>query len=390
MNKAYTYDETTLNDTYDVYLGYEKFQDQDSETIERAITLNHERNMTLNLNKSFYFYFCTLIISVLYSLYYCLILSMDEEIELVSSKIFQSIFILAIQSVEAIINDSRKRKKKQIEIRAVENLAKLSLSQIESPTYIIKEASFDNFDMENKEMIFYDVIYGMLSFTSELTIYYFLSVATSFNLNIGMIYSFRCIESLFLVMRFSFFNIKLKNFQLLAVFSTLTSISIIFFFYSPEYNGFMLIGTATTISLFKFIQYCIFEYIHHKTRDAKKLIRHSIYVDGMIGLMLLVCIFVSDKKQWIISDLENLIKVALASLFYYFAMKISVQKESDYKDHRIFSSLNFIFVLFFDYLLNKRYFSIKEFLIVCVIAISQILMFVNENSLRSKHKQEKR
>ena len=110
----------------------------------------------------------------------------------------------------------------------------------------------------------------------------------------------------------------------------------------------------------------------------------------MIGLMLLVCILISGQKQWIISDVENLIKIVLASMFYYFAMKISVQKESDYKDHRIFSGLNFVLVLLFDYLLNKRYFSIKEFLIVSVIAFSQILMFVNENSLRSKQKDEKR
>jgi hypothetical protein len=347
--------------------------------------------MTINLRKDLYFYFSTIIISILYSLYYCLILSMDEEVELVSSKIFHSILVLIIQMIEGVILQSNKEKKKQIEITfPYDNLEKLKKSPIKETTSIkIKEKTSVNYYMETKEIIFYDVIYGMLSFTSELLLYYFLSVATSFNINIGVLYSFRCFEYIFLLMRFPYFHIKFRVFQMIGLSLTIISIGFIFLSLSPEYNSYMLIGTAMTISLFKFIQYCIFEYLHFKTKEATKLIAHSNYVDGLIGLMLVIFILISHKTKWIINDLQNIMKIVLASLFYYFALKISLRKESEYKHHRVYSSLNLIFVLLFDYLINYRSFSICEFLPICVISLSSVLMFVNENSLLIKKKEEK-
>jgi hypothetical protein len=389
MNKALILDEYSFNDSENILFRYERFQDEDSKIIEEEIILDNERKLTINLNKNFYFYFCTLTISILSSVYYCLILSMDKEIELVSSKIFQSFSILVIQLIEAVLNIiESKNKKKQIEISlSYEKLQKHIGSPIETPSIKIKKAKSDLLDnIDKKEMIFYVVIYGMLSFTSELLLYYFLSVATSFNTNIGIFYSFRCLEFIFLALRFPFFHVRLKIFQVIGIILTSLSISIVFIFFTPDYNGYMLIGTAITISLFKFIQNCIFQYIHTKTNDATRFIRNSNYADGMIGLMIIIFILISNKTEWIISDLGNLVKIILASLFYYFSMKMSLSKESDYKNHKVFSSLSFIFIILFDYLINRRSFNFYAFLIVCVITFNSILMFVNEKSFQKRKK----
>jgi hypothetical protein len=235
----------------------------------------------------------------------------------------------------------------------------------------------ESFEMEKKELYFYDVVYGMMSFTSELLIYYFLSLSSNFSINIGTMYSLITVQYLILLLRFPYFNVKFGMFQLIGAGFSILGLVLLCLFYIPNYNPFIVIGAALTISIFKFIQYCIFEYIHEKTRDAKKLLRQSNYVDGLIGLMLMIFIFISKKREWIIQDLSNLLRVALGTLFYYFAMKISTQKESDYKLHNIFSSLNFIFVSIFDYLINNRKSSFTELSLVSVLSLTSILMFVN-------------
>jgi hypothetical protein len=123
----------------------------------------------------------------------------------------------------------------------------------------------------------------------------------------------------------------------------------------------------------------MFEYIHHKTHNAKALIRGSYIVDGVIGLMLLVVVTISHKRQeLLIYDMTNLLKVILASILYYFAISISINKEKKYYLYKIFGSLNMIFVTVSDYLINGRSFGVKEIILITILGFSGVFAMIND------------
>jgi hypothetical protein len=356
----------------------EYLDENDSKLVEGILNQVNEEKMMITKSKKFEFYFTIILVSVLSSLYYCLILSMDDEIELVSSKIFHSILILLFTLVEYILSKSNKKERDEdaFAYMSEKRYKKVSLDNTQKYNDRIKDIK----DIDNKELFFYDVIFGMLSFTSELLLYYFLSLSTNFNVNIGTTYSMIAVEYLILLMRFPYFQIRFGYFQRIGVSLLVIGISVLFIYYIPEYKSFMVIGAVITISLFKFIKFCIFEYIHDKTRNAKQFLQQSNCVDGLIGLMLLIFILISKKPQWIIQDMGNLMKVVLASLFYYFALRISTRKERHFILYTVYSSLNFIFISIFDYLINGRSSSFQELLTVTFLSFSSIIMFINDKS----------
>jgi hypothetical protein len=131
------------------------------------------------------------------------------------------------------------------------------------------------------------------------------------------------------------------------------------------------------------IKYLIFEYIHNKTKNAAKYIRESIYVDGLIGLMLIILIFSSGRSELMIQDTGNLMKVVLASFLHYFALKISLNREGHYYLFVVYSSLNFVFITLFDYLINGRPFTLGEFGLIASCSLFSIFSFIQGSALKS-------
>jgi hypothetical protein len=373
-------------------------EDEDSFILDTQIQKKNEYKLFITKRRSFSFYMKIFLVCLLTSLYYCLILSMDEEIELVISKIFQSILLLVLTGIEVLLQKrekpiskifySKKDDNNRITLQTplLETSPKKGLEYSAKNEYLIEDIrvipnKYDKYYIDRKELLFYDVIFGMLSFTSELLLYYFLSLASNANVNIGTMYCLVVFIQLFLIARIPYFKVKLGCFQIIGIAAILAIMTLILLYYIPyDYNIAMLLGTILTICLFKFINYCIIEYIHEKTMNANLLIREGNIFDGAMGLLLLVFILLSRKNNLIISDLGNWMKVGLGSFFYYFALKISIYKEENYYLYVVFGGLNFFFISIFDYVINGRTSQINELILIILLSMSSILSFIHDKS----------
>jgi hypothetical protein len=336
--------------------------EDEHEYISKTLKQIIRNKLLLNKRRNSKIYFRVIIVSIMISLYYCLILSLDQEIELVTAKAFHSMIVCLMTFIESFITHHKKK---------TENREHSSFTD-----RLYQRLPETHDDLDTKEMMFYNVIYGMLTFTGEILLYYFLSLASVFNLNIGVFYSLTVIFFLFLLLRLPYFGISFGLFQYIGTFILVIFTSILFYLYLPDYNFIVIAFTSITVSLIKFIQYCIFEYLHEKTKNAKKLVKQGTYIDGSIGLLLIMFILVSNKPELMISDMSNIMKVSLASFFFYFAIKIQTYHESHYYFYMIFSSVNFLFVSLFDYLINYRVFSLTQLALVSILSLFSIFSFI--------------
>lgn len=375
--------ESSTNTDVSMKVDYSNFN-EDSAYIDRAFSKIAEQKLLITKNRNYKFYLRLILVSILISLYYCLILSMDKEIELVTAKIFHSIIIFLLTLIENFLLGQMINSKNKFVVGKSYADQKYSkdnyqlMGQEED-----NQHRYDKFydEIDSKEMYFYNVICAMLSFTSEILLYYFLSLSSSFNVNIGTMYTLTVIESLILIFRLPYFNVRLGFIQYSGICFTLFSAGCLYLYYIPDYNTIVVIFTSITVSVFKFIKYSIFEYVHDKTKYASKLVKESSYVEGMIGLLLVFFILLSRKAGLMICDSGNLMKVVLASFFYYFAMKISLHKEKHYYLYVIYSSLNFIFITLFDYLINNRIFTAYQFMLITSCSIFSIFSFIQGSTL---------
>jgi hypothetical protein len=376
--------ESSSNTDVSMKIDYNNFN-EDSAYIERAFSKIAQQKLLITKKRNYKFYLRLILVSILISLYYCLILSMEKEIELVTAKIFHSIIVFLLTLIENFLMDQMINSKNKFVVGKSYADQKYS-----KDNYELMEQEEDNQqrcdrfyeEIDSKEMYFYNVICAMLSFTSEILLYYFLSLSSSFNVNIGTMYTLTVIEFIILIVRLPYFNVNLGIIQFSGIFFTLLSAGCLYFYYVPDYNTIVIIFTSITVSMFKFIKYSIFEYVHNKTKYASKLVRESTYVEGMIGLLLIFFILFSRKGGLMISDMGNLMKVVLASFFYYFAMKISLYNEKHYYLFVIYSSLNFIFITLFDYLINNRTFTAGQFMLITSCSLFSIFSFVQGSALK--------
>lgn len=324
-----------------------------------------------------------IVVSILYSLYYCLILSMEKEVELVSSKIFHSVILLIFTIAEYMINKKNKPKSKELNKSGLYTpfLEHGYYKNINIPDDKKAIEAFDKYYIDIKELNFYIVIYGLMSFANELFIYYILSVGSVYNTNIGTMYSLLSLEYFLFIWRVSYFDVHLGLFQYSGMILLFMTLLIIYNYYIPDVNFIMLLGSLVTIILFRFIKTCVFIYIHSKTNKAKNFIRQTNLVDGGTGLLLFIAVILSPKRNdFMIYDMLNLLKVTLATICYYIALKISIWKGKNFYIFAIFASLNYIFTSIFDGVINNRVAASHELGIVFILSFSGIIMFINDYS----------
>lgn len=361
---------------------------EDSAFLNKHLYKVSEHKLLITKLRGPVFFVRVLLVSVLNSLYYCLILSMDEEIELVTAKIFQSIIILILTMCEYFLLSAGSNF--IVKTHEVEGYNAFSEKKYFGDGEQVVEISLNKTeDIDVKETYFYNVIYGMLLFTSELLLYYFLSLSSTLGVNIGSMYSLTVIEHLILLARLPYFHVSFGVFQYLGLMAIVSILVIFYNMFIAGSNLILIVFTGITISLIKFIKYCIFEYVHDKTNNAGKLIRESSYVDGLIGLTLLFFIIMSKKADLLIHDLTIFTKVLLASFLYYFALKLTLYKEKHYYLFVICSSLNFIFITIFDYLLNSRNYTLTQISLTSFLSICSILSFIHWPAIKKKLEQEK-
>ena len=344
-----------------------------------------EYKIFITKRRSFTFYLSLLLVSALNSFYYCLILSMDKEIELITAKVYQSIVIFFLTVVEYFLFNGTNEdfNEQYIEMNKFTHLHEFSDKKyiFDGEFNLSRDLELTrNEEFDKKEEYFYYVIYGMLSFTSEILLYYFLSLSSSFGVNIGIIYSLTVIEYLILISRLFYFKLKPGFFQYLGVISIISLLSIIYYLSMPNYNYIVIIFTGLTVSFSKYIKYCIYEYVLEKSFSARSLIRNSSFMDAFIAFLLLFFILMSKKPGMLIDSPAHVTKIILASFLYFFAMKIAMYKEKNYYLYIIFSSFNFIFIILFDYILNRRVFTATEFILVTLLSFASIITFVDNNS----------
>ena len=140
---------------------YQNFN-EDSAFIEKQLNKIAEKKLLITKMRDYKFYLRIILVSILSSLYYCLILSMDKEIKLVTAKIFHSIIVFFLTIIENFLMGQVIRAGGHM--TSPKSYADQKYSLDTNYKLLEKESEIEGIgntqyeEIDNKEMYFYNVI----------------------------------------------------------------------------------------------------------------------------------------------------------------------------------------------------------------------------------------
>lgn len=171
--------------------------------------------------------------------------------------------------------------------------------------------------MTNREVYFYSLIVGIVSFTTELLIFYLLSKSTHMGYNSAIGFSLLSLEYIMIRLHYSMEHVKLEFIN----FTGILIILFIFLYVSLQFLDITIATVGLFICVLKFIKFSVFlDMSKYNKISNDKVILGMHTVDFIIG-MVIVFLYLLDNDNHRLFNFSHIFIVGVGTTCYYLNIK---------------------------------------------------------------------